>query len=737
MHQATRKIVGVGIGLLAVLLLVNATIGYRQINQLFEQSQWVIHTQKVENALARLLQGMTDAETGQRGYLLTGQQRYLAPYKNARQDYEAWIDKIAELTADNPEQAEHTEKLRTLANAKLAELAETIELQDQPENGPQAALEAVKTDRGQLAMENLRAFVGELQQDEEVLLGERQAETKQAFRSAKLTIWLSSLVHAAGLVGFLWLLNRHFRAINQSTDALHEQKELLRATLASIGDGVIVTDATGRVTFLNKVAQTLTGWKAGDAVGKPLQTVFNIVNEETRKQVENLAMRALREGQIMGLANHTLLISKDGTEWPIDDSAAPITDSKREVCGAILVFREIKDRKRQEKELLAQKSTLEESDRRKTESLATLAHELRNPLAPLNNALQLWPHAENNREQMEQLRGTMDRQVRQLIRLIDDLMDVSRISQGKIQLRKQTISIDTLLQGALESIKPLIESLGHHVTLATADVALCVNGDVARLTQVFGNLLHNAAKYSGRSGTIWISALRRGQEAVVSIRDNGPGIPKHMLSEIFEMFRQVDATLDRSHGGLGIGLTLVKRIVEAHGGTVEARSEGPGAGTEFIVTLPAISATVPGESSHGRRRIQQMANLPRHRILVVDDVEASATTMAMLLRAIGQEAEIRYDGMAALDWLTTDRADVVFLDISMPGMDGYEVARRIRAQPRLNNLVLVALTGYGQDEDRRKAFEAGFNHHLVKPVSIDALEHLLEGLPVGEGEKKA
>ena len=363
-----------------------------------------------------------------------------------------------------------------------------------------------------------------------------------------------------------------------------------------------------------------------------------------------------------------------------------------------------------------------------------MAHELRNPLAPISNALQLWPHAENNREQMEQLRGTMDRQVRQMIRLIDDLMDVSRISQGKIQLRKQSVSIDTLLQGALESLKPFIESLGHHVTLATSDVALCVNGDVARLTQVFGNLLHNAAKYTGRGGTIWISALRRGQDAVVSIRDNGPGIPPNMLSEIFEMFRQVDATLDRSHGGLGIGLTLVKRIVEAHGGTVEARSDGPGAGTEFIVTLPAVPPKANGEPGAGRRnRIHQLSNLPRHRILVVDDVEASATTMAMLLRAIGQDAEIRHDGMAALDWLTTSKADVVFLDISMPGMDGYEVARRIRALPQLNNLVLVALTGYGQEEDRRKAFEAGFNHHLVKPVSIDALEQLLQGLPVADG----
>ena len=221
---------------------------------------------------------------------------------------------------------------------------------------------------------------------------------------------------------------------------------------------------------------------------------------------------------------------------------------------------------------------------------------------------------------------------------------------------------------------------------------------------------------------------------MISIRDNGPGIPRHMLAEIFDMFRQVDATLDRSHGGLGIGLTLVKRIIEAHGGTVEAHSEGPGAGTEFVVTLRAIAAKTDYESSYNRRnRIHQLASLTRHRILVVDDVDASATTMAMLLRAIGQEVETRNDGMAALDWLSTHKVDVVFLDISMPGMDGYEVARRIRALPQLNNLVLVALTGYGQEEDRRMAFDAGFNHHLVKPVSIDALEQLLEGLPVAEG----
>ncbi len=252
----------------------------------------------------------------------------------------------------------------------------------------------------------------------------------------------------------MWLIRRHFLAINRAAADVHEHRELLRATLISIGDGVIATDSEGRVTFLNVVAQHLTGWPAHDAVGKDLPTIFRIVNEETRHEVENPALRALREGRIMGLANHTLLIAKDGKEWPIDDSAAPIRNQQGKLCGAILVFREIQERKRQEEQLRIQTAQLEQSDRHKTEFLATLAHELRNPLAPISNALQLWPHAENNRQQMEQLRGTMDRQVRQMIRLIDDLMDVSRISQGKIQLRKQPIRVDTLIEGRWKGSSP-------------------------------------------------------------------------------------------------------------------------------------------------------------------------------------------------------------------------------------------------------------------------------------------
>jgi PAS domain S-box-containing protein len=735
MQQSTRNILGIAIGVLTVLMVANAGIAYRQTQRLFDQSALVTHTLEVDDKLGQLLQTITNAETGQRGYLLTGQKSYLAPYDLAIQRADGWIDEIVRLTADNPEQASRNPEIKKLVHDKLAELAETISLYDKSEEGHAAALEIVKTDRGRRLMDELRDALAAMHDEEQELLAQRRIANLEAYRSARQSVWFSLCGGLIGLLGLMWLIHRHFHSLTRAAAAIHEQRELLRATLISIGDGVIATDAAGRITFLNVVAQNLTGWPAIDSVGKDLGVVFRIVNEETRQTVENPALRALREGRIVGLANHTILIGKDGTEWPIDDSAAPIKDRWGKVCGAILVFREIRERKRQEDELREQTAKLEEADRRKTEFLATLAHELRNPLAPISNALQLWPHAENNHEQMEQLRGTMDRQVRQMIRLIDDLMDVSRVNQGKIQLRKQPVRVETLINGALESLKPLIDSLGHRVTVALADGDLSVEGDVARLTQVFSNLLHNAAKYTGRRGTIWISSMRVRENAVISIRDNGPGIPQQMLAEVFDMFRQVDATLDRSHGGLGIGLTLVKRIVEAHGGTVEARSQGPGAGAEFVVTLPALAPEIGQEKSSGRgHRIHQLSNLPSHRILVVDDIEASATTMAMLLRAIGQKAETCHGGMAALDWLDKHKPDLVFLDISMPGMDGYEVARRIRAIPRLEDLVLVALTGYGQDEDRRTAFEAGFNHHLVKPVSIEALEQLIEGVPVHDGD---
>jgi CheY-like chemotaxis protein/two-component sensor histidine kinase len=336
---------------------------------------------------------------------------------------------------------------------------------------------------------------------------------------------------------------------------------------------------------------------------------------------------------------------------------------------------------------------------------------------------------EKNPVEMEKLREMMERQVQQMIRLIDDLLDMSRITRGKIQLRKQPVEVATLVDGALESIGPFIERYDHQVNIDLPKEPLYIDGDVARLLQVISNILHNAAKYTGRNGQIWVSAKRENGEAVIRVRDNGPGIPEDMLASIFEMFTQVDQTLDRAHGGLGIGLTLAKTMVELHGGSIAAHSDGPGQGCEFSIRLPALDSATPKLAQQPPSDGSMRSTLPRHRVLVVDDVQASAKTLALMLNAIGQEVEMRSDGTAALQAAADFRPSVIFLDIGMPQMDGYEVARRLRQQPTFSGITLVALTGYGQDDDRRRALEAGFNYHLVKPASIDALEQLLAVVP--------
>jgi signal transduction histidine kinase/CheY-like chemotaxis protein len=367
---------------------------------------------------------------------------------------------------------------------------------------------------------------------------------------------------------------------------------------------------------------------------------------------------------------------------------------------------------------------LRQADRRKDEFLATLAHELRNPLAPLSNALELWRFAKNNPEQLDELRGMMQRQVRQMSRLIDDLLDVSRISRGKISLRIERVELRALVNAAVESVKPVIAANNQRLEISLPQEPVFVQGDATRISQVVGNVLNNAAKYTSERGQIWLSVSRQGTKACLSIRDTGCGIPPDHLSSIFEMFQQVDQTLDRSQGGLGIGLTLAKRLIEMHGGTIRAESDGPGQGSEFSIMLPAIAAEDNGEAEQAPSAAAP-PEVPRRRILVVDDVHESAQTLARMLQTVGQEVATAHDGSAALAHVREHRPEVVFLDIAMPGMNGYEVARRIRASNEIEAPILVALTGYGQDDDRRRAQEAGFDFHVTKPASIEQLTSLL------------
>ncbi|HJT78138.1 MAG TPA: PAS domain S-box protein, partial [Gemmataceae bacterium] len=372
---------------------------------------------------------------------------------------------------------------------------------------------------------------------------------------------------------------------------------------------------------------------------------------------------------------------------------------------------------------------LRDADRRKDEFLATLAHELRNPLAPVRNALQILKMPRVDAQTVERSRDMMERQVQHLVRLVDDLLDVSRVMRGKIELRRERVELATIVARAVETVQPLVDAQRHELSVRMSSDSLLLDADPVRLAQVVGNLLTNAAKYTEPGGRIWLTADRDGDMAVLRVRDNGIGIAPHMLPRIFELFVQVDHASTRAQGGLGIGLTLVKNLVEMHNGIVQARSEGLGHGSEFVVKLPlVVQAPRRDHAPEGGRQADQLPSPSGKRLLVVDDNQDAADSLAMLLRLQGHEVRVAYSGMAALEMTKAYSPDVLFLDIGMPGMDGYEVARRLRQTPGLENVVLAALTGWGQHEDRRRTAEAGFNHHLVKPPEPEAVETVLASL---------
>jgi PAS domain S-box-containing protein len=623
----------------------------------------------------------------------------------------------------------------------------------------------------------------------------------------------------------------------------HEQRERLSVTLASIGDAVLTTDTAGRVTFLNTVAEALTGWRLADAAGQPLEGIFEIINEDTRAPVDSPISRVLREGKVVGLANHTLLIAKDRTERPIDDSAAPIRGKEGEIVGAVLVFRDISEKKdaerevrkageqartilesitdafyaldrdwrfsyvnrqaekvldrtkdellgkviwdeypgmvgsefeqafhraandraagsvtsyypdharwyeihtfpatngvsvyfrdvteqkRAEKDRTALLAAAQAANRAKDEFMAILGHELRNPLSPIMTAL----HVLRLRgvEGGERERAVIERQVQHLVRLIDDLLDVSRITGGKIELKRERIEASEIVARAVETTSPLLEQKQHQLLVNVPRSGLAVSGDPTRLAQVISNLIINAAKYTDARGRIGIQGARQGADVVIEVTDNGTGIAAELLPKVFEMFVQEHQESDRSQGGLGLGLAIVYNIVLLHRGTVTAESAGPGHGSKFTVRIPACSdsQTAAVDVTSSRLKLSDsntMADANRGRVLVVDDNVDSAEMIATVLAIAGYHVHTVHDGPAALRSVEAFVPDIALLDIGLPLMSGYELARHLREQvPQVH---LVAVTGYGQEADRVRARAAGFDAHLVKPVDLVLLEKMM------------
>jgi PAS domain S-box-containing protein len=368
------------------------------------------------------------------------------------------------------------------------------------------------------------------------------------------------------------------------------------------------------------------------------------------------------------------------------------------------------------------------SDRRKDEFLAMLAHELRNPLAPVRNALHvIHLRGKERRQAIQHAHEVIERQVEHMVRLVDDLLDVSRITRGKINLQQEVIDIGLIVTRAVEGSRPLIDARRHALEVVVPEDELQVEGDPTRLAQVLWNLLNNAAKYTPEGGRIRLVVEREPGAVLLRVRDTGVGIPGEVLPKVFDLFTQADRTLDRAQGGLGIGLTLVRQLTEMHGGTVEAHSEGPGRGSEFVVRLPLLvepRAATPSADA----RAPRLRPAPRHRVLVVDDNRDSADSLATLLRLVGNDVRTAYDGRQALEVAAQYQPEMVLLDIGLPGLNGYEVARQLRTERGYGRPVLTALTGYSSEEDRRRSLAAGFDHHMVKPVDFASLQAVLESL---------
>ncbi|MCS3744148.1 response regulator [Rhizobium sp. BK661] len=398
-----------------------------------------------------------------------------------------------------------------------------------------------------------------------------------------------------------------------------------------------------------------------------------------------------------------------------------ILRSKAEVFFEL--YRQRQQLAMQRDELEAHATALKEADQRKDIFLATLAHELRNPLAPLRHGLDILNRKPDSAE-AEKIRSTMDRQLSHLVRLIDDLLDVSRVSQGKIELRREPIKVQDIVNLAVEGSRPAIDAAGHRFVADLPSEALWVDGDPARLSQVVGNLLNNAAKYTPAGGRIEITAYRETTEVVIVVSDNGIGIPEHMRSNVFLLFTQVEDHLTRSQGGLGIGLSLSKQLVTLHGGRIEAKAGPTGTGTSFVIRLPLVSA--PAETTpEARPSVDETVSEQTGKVLIVDDNVDVAQVVGWMVEEIGYEYHLVHDGREALQAARSFQPDIVLLDIGLPHMDGYEVCRAFRADGEFKDIPIIAQTGWGQSKDKDLASAAGFNHHLTKPVDLDELGSVL------------
>ena len=994
---------GLVIGFFAILVVLIGThfAGLASLRTVYETSTAVAHSNAVNVGLERLLATLVDAETGERGFVITSQTAYLKPYDRARTTLSSEFATLRALVADNPEQQRDLDRLSAASELKLAELAETVRLRR--ESGFAAAQAAVADHLGKRIMDDMRVIVARMRAREDALLTTRTTQAEQSYLSARTMRFVTTGLALLALVGLFYATRR----IGTERVRAADNAERLRVTLASIGDAVIATDEQGRVTRLNMVAEALTGWTEADALGKRLEEVFVIINDHTRRPAENPIGKVLREQVIVGLANHTVLISKNGREIPVDDSAAPIKTAEGHMTGAVMVFRDVSERRRVERErtglvdaerlarigaesaehrlrvaleagrmgtwqwtmatgdlkwspgleaihgyapgtfpgtfeafrqemhpddrdrtlaaitdaveqrqdhhieyrivrgdgtmrwvegrgqlflndrgepermvgvcadvterkqseerfrlaieaaptamivvdrhgtityanalseplfgytpeeivgesierlvparfrsqhgeyrngfaadatrrpmgagrdlyalrkdgsevpveiglspfetdggafavaavtdiserkqmeaaLLERGRDAEHANRLKDQFLAMVSHELRTPLNAVLGWADILQRGAIDRTKNERAVNAIYTNARRQVQLIDELLDVSRIISGKLRLDRAAIDLAEIVRTAVDIVQPSADTKRVDLALETDPSLRTFYADPGRLQQIVVNLLSNAIKFTSDGGTVHLRVRRAGSMVEISVTDTGQGIPADFLPLVFEPFRQADGSLTRRHGGLGLGLSIVRHLVEAHGGTVCAESAGESQGSTFIVRLPTVAVMADEKDGDIATSASELpvpsqpvpGCLEAISVLVVDDDADGRELVAAALEHYGARLMTAASAAEALDLLRTKPVNVLLADIAMPDEDGYSLIRTLRAlpSPQQASIPAAALTSFARDEDRQEAIKAGFQLHLAKPIDsrllVQAVVNLAKGIQI-------
>lgn len=667
---------------------------------------------QVLTALEEVFSTVQDAETGQRGFVITGNEDYLTPFSAAQARLPQVIERLRRLGDLGVPEDESAELDRAVKD-KFDELGRTIDLRRQ--SGFEAALATIQAGTGKAAMDRIRDDVSRIRSQQEAGLQEDRRGSEVATRERTMVFLGSALVTLLVLGWGFFRIHRAIAERNAVVIERQKERDLLHTTLASIGDCVIVTDVDGRVTFMNEVASAVTGWTLEETKGRPLKEIFRIINEESRKPVDDPVEKVIRTGVIVGLANHTVLIRKDGSEVPIDDSGAPIRAPEGELEGVVLVFRDFSEIKEAQRQLLAAKETAEAANRAKDNFIAMVSHELRTPLTPVLATLNLWEMNEDLAADLMNDVQMLRRNIELEARMIDDLLDLTRISRGMLSFRSEIVDIHAALRQLVSLINSEIQGKRLNLTMQTAAKRHFVQTDATRLHQVIWNILRNAINFTDYKGSLGIETADDDGQIAITISDTGVGMSEETLARIFLPFEQADRARSEKYRGLGLGLSISYALVKQMGGSLTGESEGLGKGSKFTLHLPALeegaAATVPEKKS--------APPTSKRSILIVEDHLDTALALTRLLKVKGHDVRTASTVQAALAAFESGGIELIICDIGLPDGTGYDFLKTIRAK---SDVPAIALTGFGMTSDVDRAMQAGFDSHLTKPVDLTRLE---------------